>query len=84
MARDITHGVIRPGAKEVARTAERLGDDEHTARVQTATQKLAEQVCAFETLQLFEQCLSAAGLCLSGCSSQKVIALALASCTCRN
>ncbi len=45
IAKDVTHGVIRPGAKQVAQTAERLGDDEHRQRVQVATQKLASQVC---------------------------------------
>lgn len=46
IAKDITHGVIRPGATQVRQTAERLGDDEHRQRVQVATQKLAEQVRA--------------------------------------
>lgn len=45
IAKDVTRGVIRPGAKQVAQTAERLGDDEHRERVQAATQKLAAQVC---------------------------------------
>lgn len=49
IAKDVTHGVIRPGAKQVAQTAERLGDDEHRQRVQAATQKLASQVCPSAT-----------------------------------
>ena len=53
IAKDVTHGVIRPGAKQVAQTAERLGDDEHRQRVQVATQKLASQVCPSVTSSSF-------------------------------
>ncbi len=44
IAKDVTQGVVRPGAQAIAKTADQYSDDATKEKVQVATQNLAEQV----------------------------------------
>lgn len=44
IAHDVTKGVIKPGARQVAKTADKYSDDATREKVQVATETLAKQV----------------------------------------
>jgi hypothetical protein len=44
VAKEVTDGVVRPGAKAIGETAAKYSDDDTKQRVQVATKGLAEQV----------------------------------------